>query len=644
MSLRRKTLIALCIIAVVPLLLTAQLYAMFANADSKERAKDAAVSCAAIAKNAVEISTNSVLTDVTYLASLQSIEQYFTHRTAQSSEIYSLLLLYCINSAAINDIYITDAEYNVLISTNNDLVGNEMMPQKRQRGILQTGKPVLLGGSREYFSGIAPAKNGDGAILGYVGGTFDSTVFSTLSLTGDTENCFITIIDASGNVIASSSSYTFNRLNDLDNISDLSAKIIKNHSSDTTLPFFYTINGEERAAYVAQLDGSNWTVLCSYIYNEPQAPWVLLIIICVAVAFGLCFFIAKNVFGPLDTLLSGVKRLTDENYSQRLPYIRDGEFDGISSAFNALLARIEVDHKELLIKEKRHRIVNELSNSIIFEFNIETGLLECSPNGTQLAGYPECFDNFPLPFVNTETVHKDDAELFSNTFNEMLCGRHKGEIEIRLHNANGSYRWYQLLMTTITDDVTLRPLRIVGKLNDIDDERRSTDILRYKANRDSLTGLYNKGATHALILERLEMRRDNEHDALLIMDIDNFKRVNDGYGHQKGDSILAQVSAAISRTFRAEDIVGRMGGDEFMVMMCDVGNREIINSRAQKLVAAINKIPLDEENGDYMSLSVGIALCPQDGEEYDELYAAADTAAYATKHNGKNGFAFYDEK
>ncbi len=646
MTLRKKTLIIVCLAAVLPLIVLAQIYSAVAASYYDEQAKDSVVACASLTGSSLMLSTDSFIDLSEKIAAHNDIHKYLLGDSSaeQINTVRSELELALSLNSAIKSIYITNAEYNVLISTDIGLVYKTLKPQKRHIKLLSEGKSALLGGSRKTFSAIVPVMNNAGSMIGCVGVVFDSAALSELiPQDSGVDQRFMAILDANSNVIVSSEGYTFNRFGELENISDLNSKIIANDSADDGKAFFYTISGKTRVGYMAHLNSSGWMVFYSSAYSKPQITPIILILICMFSAAAMYVYISKNIFVPLNTLLTGVQRLKDENYSQRLPYIRDGEFDGISSAFNVLLAHIEQDHKELLIKEKRHRIVNELSNSIILEFNIETGTLECSPNGAQLAGYPECFDNFPLPFVKMETVHRDDAELFSNLFNEMLCGRHRGEIDVRLHNINGSYRWYQFLMTTIIDDVTLRPLRIVGKLNDIDDEKRSTDILRYKANRDSLTGIYNKGATHALILERLEMRRDNEHDAMLIMDIDNFKRVNDGYGHQKGDEIISKVAAAISANFRAEDIVGRMGGDEFMVMMCDVNSKEIVRSRTQRLIDTVNEIPLDEEKGDYMGLSIGIALCPQDGEKYDELYSAADNAAYTAKHNGKNGFAFYKE-
>ncbi|MEG1873919.1 MAG: GGDEF domain-containing protein, partial [Ruthenibacterium sp.] len=175
-----------------------------------------------------------------------------------------------------------------------------------------------------------------------------------------------------------------------------------------------------------------------------------------------------------------------------------------------------------------------------------------------------------------------------------------------------------------------KPLRVVGKLTDIDAEKREAQNLAFLAERDALTSLYNKAATRTAIVQRLA-ERGSHMSALMIADVDNFKHVNDGYGHQKGDTVLVAVAAELRRCVGEDNVAGRMGGDEFMLWLDNVESRDEVQRVAQSICAAMEKIPLNETTGETISVSMGIALCPQDGITYQQLYAHADNVLYAVK-------------
>ncbi|MBO1678747.1 sensor domain-containing diguanylate cyclase [Bittarella massiliensis (ex Durand et al. 2017)] len=154
--------------------------------------------------------------------------------------------------------------------------------------------------------------------------------------------------------------------------------------------------------------------------------------------------------------------------------------------------------------------------------------------------------------------------------------------------------------------------------------------------RDSLTGIYNRGGVRAVV-EPMLMRvpEGGRVHACLFIDVDDFKGVNDRLGHQVGDQALIQLAGLLQRTFRQSDVVGRYGGDEFLVWMRDAPSAQLVEHRAKQLcesVAACGDFPT--------SISVGVALWPQDGSGYDELLRAADQALYAAKGAGKNRVAF----
>lgn len=130
--------------------------------------------------------------------------------------------------------------------------------------------------------------------------------------------------------------------------------------------------------------------------------------------------------------------------------------------------------------------------------------------------------------------------------------------------------------------------------------------------------------------------------AMLILDLDNFKTVNDSYGHLYGDSVLSQVGTGLKRMFRSRDIIGRIGGDEFLIFMSDIPNEELIHSRCRQILDTF-KARFEECAPDMnVSCSIGVALVPDHGRGYNELFTRADKALYQSKSRGKNCYTIYD--
>lgn len=156
------------------------------------------------------------------------------------------------------------------------------------------------------------------------------------------------------------------------------------------------------------------------------------------------------------------------------------------------------------------------------------------------------------------------------------------------------------------------------------------------AQMDPLTNVYNKEATQELIDQKL--KNQNEY-CFLILDVDFFKQVNDNFGHMVGDKVLKELASLFKSHFRQNDIIGRIGGDEFIVLINDNNSGE---KRVQELVKKVNNLQINELKGHKVSISVGIAYAPKQGQTFMELYRHADTALYKMKRNGKNGYHIYE--
>ncbi|HHU50051.1 MAG TPA: GGDEF domain-containing protein [Clostridiales bacterium] len=179
---------------------------------------------------------------------------------------------------------------------------------------------------------------------------------------------------------------------------------------------------------------------------------------------------------------------------------------------------------------------------------------------------------------------------------------------------------------------------IIGKLIDVREETVEKEKLLVKAQIDGLTGLFNAATTQDLINERVEQKENHQTDAMILLDCDGFKNVNDKYGHLAGNKVLEDIAGIIKKTFRGSDILGRIGGDEFCVYLKDIPFVDFVQDRCKRLSDMIqNKIQKD------ITVSMGIVLV-RDKEPYESLFRKADTALYQAKRMGKARFVIYNQR
>ena len=164
--------------------------------------------------------------------------------------------------------------------------------------------------------------------------------------------------------------------------------------------------------------------------------------------------------------------------------------------------------------------------------------------------------------------------------------------------------------------------------------RQAYRDLAYNANHDSLTGLANRRLFDELLNQAIQTAK------ILYIDLDNFKKINDGHGHKVGDRLLVTAAERINATLRESDVTARLGGDEFIVLLQNVGSREGIEFTAKKLLNELSQ-PVSYLNDVKVSASIGIAVTPEHGTDSDILISRADSALLISKQQGKNIYNFY---
>ncbi len=302
------------------------------------------------------------------------------------------------------------------------------------------------------------------------------------------------------------------------------------------------------------------------------------------------------------------------------------------------------EHIELIEKLEKERefnhLIEQLTDDAFFDCDIKAEIIRYSKNFADRFGIPEIIYNYPQSILEKDIVAEDSLHLFENRFNKNTSDVIEEEIHLKLPQDGDA--WY-LYHYNIIRDHKGKPIRAVGKMTDITKQRTIIEELSEKAERDQLTGLYNKTTTEYLIKETLKKRRfnDDKH-ALLIIDVDNFKTINDTLGHLYGDIVITQLADFLKPLFRTDDVIGRVGGDEFFVFLKNFKSLEMLKIKAKEICRLFRKTYTENEASVNISASIGIAIYPDHGTEFDTLYRSADTALYNTKANNKNNFTIFD--
>lgn len=320
-------------------------------------------------------------------------------------------------------------------------------------------------------------------------------------------------------------------------------------------------------------------------------------------------------------------------------YSREGSKYIIVAVVEDITDRKNVE-EELQQQAERLHILSEAEGGKIIDYNAKTDVMvikssrEYDHTGEQLISkYLEHFDE--------SMVFEEDIAYYKSIFRGLLTSPKNETIEYRTKRFESDYTWYQVNLTSLLGPegyVT----RIVGRMVNIHEKKLKELDLLLRAEKDALTGLYNKGATMQLIQNALEDSKNDVLNALMIIDLDNFKEVNDLMGHAQGDQVLVDTATALNEIFKGGDIVGRIGGDEFVVFMKNLNAISNADILAGKVVRNVNYSFDYEDRQINVTCSVGVAIFPYHGTDYEELFNKADKAVYTAKANGKCGYRIYD--
>lgn len=297
------------------------------------------------------------------------------------------------------------------------------------------------------------------------------------------------------------------------------------------------------------------------------------------------------------------------------------------------------ENKEVIQKnEEMYRLIFETTNDGIWEINLETSERYFSERWHKI---------FELPIEKTvdmdkwfELVHPEDYYIAKNSIEEIASGcTDSFSCSYRILTSSGEYKWIHARGKSMRDN-NGKPFRIVGSHSDIHDKKIHEEKIKQMAFFDNLTGLANRTQ---FVNNFNEIITKSDSNALIFMDLDNFKNINDSFGHTIGDKLLIEIANRIKKCTKDSDIVARLGGDEFLILITNVYEKQSVELYLNNMLEELrNSIVINGINI-ITSASFGAALYSKDGDTFEELFKNADTAMYKAKESGKRNYVFFEQ-
>lgn len=279
-------------------------------------------------------------------------------------------------------------------------------------------------------------------------------------------------------------------------------------------------------------------------------------------------------------------------------------------------------------------VAQSLSSDMLFRYDVRNSTMRYFGATQNLFKLPELLTNYPQCIVAAGLIYEADLEIFLKFADNVKNGIVE-PCEIRIYDKDKRLNWYKKEYKIIYDNKG-RALEAVGKFTNIQEQKDLESLIRI----DALAGCLRKDAFEMMTKDYMA-ENPNSQDVLFVIDLDNFKAVNDNLGHQFGDMVIKGVGTKLMQLFHDCDFVGRIGGDEFMVFMKDIADVSVAEKKAKEILSALDATYTGASSSYRITASVGMAYHPLDGMTFQELYEHGDMALYEAKHNGKNGAVIY---
>ncbi len=324
-------------------------------------------------------------------------------------------------------------------------------------------------------------------------------------------------------------------------------------------------------------------------------------------------------------------------------FARAGEVSDGFPVVNVVMSDItnlKIAEMKAMLEEQKYLIIADISEELPYEYDIAEDVITFADKFNHIFEGESIIKNPAKEMISTALVSNDSKEAIEELFYLARVGTEYHSTEFKLNTKNGGYQWYFSTFSTIYDE-EMTPIRVVGLLRNIHTQKVEQQKLLTKAETDLMTGLLNKATTETKIKASLRELNGNSYNTLMLVDIDDFKNINDTYGHLKGDDVIIDIAKVLLEQCGDYGIAGRLGGDEFCMFFTNVLDNQLVTEKATIIA---NKLRELYPGGDSCKVTLSIGISTTNEQiPYSVLLENADTALYQAKLKGKNCYVCYQE-
>ena len=318
------------------------------------------------------------------------------------------------------------------------------------------------------------------------------------------------------------------------------------------------------------------------------------------------------------------------NFSDR----KGTAFENLRAVISSALKN-EILIQDLKKAEERFSDIAHSTSNWLWETNVNNRFTYCSNLSQNIIGYS------PEELIGV-AINEHNIANSGSYIKEMSCHQDLTDVECWHRHKSGDVICLLISAKPIINDGVFSGYR--GVFEDITDKKRQEEKIKSLAYSDILTGLPNRTLFQDKLAESIAFSgKNNKKFAVMFIDIDHFKHINDSMGHAAGDTLLIKLAELLSSSVRSSDVLARLGGDEFVIILADVVNESDIIDVAERIFTNLKKPIMINDKTIHSTLSLGISLYPNDGTDAQSLLQKGDNAMYQAKAKGRNGYVFYDK-